>query len=179
MRASELRGLRWSDIDFDRKILHVRQRADYWGDMGPPKWHAGQCTVPLSPMVVTALKEWRLACPKADGDLVFPNEQGRVETHSNIASRGFYVLQRKAGLVDEDGRHKYGLHALRHFCASWLIDQGFAPKRIQDWLGHSSITITFDRYGHLFPNFEDDHAKLAAGEMKLIGGGKQPAFRAS
>ncbi len=66
-------------------------------------------------------------------------------------------------------RPKYGLHALRHFCASWLIEQGFPPKRLQAILGHSSILMTFDTYGHLFPNAEDDHAKLAAGEHSLVG----------
>jgi integrase len=172
MRASELRGLRWSDVDFDKKVAHVRQRADYWGDMGSPKSEAGQRQIPLSPMVINALREWKLACPKGEADLVFPNGAGRVELHSNIAHRGFGAIQRRAGMVDEDDRHKYGMHSLRHFCASWLIEQGFAPKRIQEWLGHSSITMTFDRYGHLFPNLEDDHAKLAAGELALVRGGK-------
>jgi integrase len=58
---------------------------------------------------------------------------------------------------------------LRHFFASWAIEQGFSPKRLQAMLGHSSIQMTFDVYGHLFPNLEDDHAKLAAGELALVG----------
>ena len=61
------------------------------------------------------------------------------------------------------------MHSLRHFCASWLIEQGFPPKRLQEILGHSGIQMTFDTYGHLFPNAEDDHAKLAAGELSLVG----------
>jgi len=69
-------------------------------------------------------------------------------------------------------RPKYGIHALRHFCASWLIEQGFSPKRLQALLGHSSIQMTFDRYGHLFPSLEDDHAKFAAGELALVNAGK-------
>ena len=77
------------------------------------------------------------------------------------------------GRKDKDGnpilRPKYGMHALRHFCASWMIDLGFPPKRLQSILGHSSIGMTFDTYGHLFPNAEDDHAKLAAGEIFLVG----------
>jgi len=59
------------------------------------------------------------------------------------------------------------LHALRHFFASWAIEQGFTPKRLQALLGHSSIQMTFDRYGHLFPSLEDDHAKFAAGELQI------------
>jgi integrase len=178
MRASELRGLTWDDVDFSRNQLHVRQRANLWGEIGAPKSAAGDREIPMSPMVVNALREWRLACPRlkaSEGDgegrlwLVFPNGNGRVENHANIANRGFYALQIAAGMVDGEDRPKYGLHALRHFCASWLIEQGFSPKRLQALLGHSSIQMTFDRYGHLFPSLEDDHAKFAAGELALVG----------
>ena len=63
LRASELRGLRWDDVDLKRGELHVRQRADRYGKIGRPKSEAGERTVPLPPMVVTALREHRLACP--------------------------------------------------------------------------------------------------------------------
>jgi integrase len=67
--------------------------------------------------VVNALREWRLACPKGELDLVFPNGRGKVESHANIANRGFYALQIKAAIVDADSKPKYGMHALRHFYA--------------------------------------------------------------
>jgi integrase len=189
MRSSELRGLTWEDVDFDRKVIHVRQRADHWGEIGAPKSEAGDREIPMSPMVLNALKEWRFACPRqkssnGEGEgklwLVFPNGAGKVENHANIANRGFYALQLAAGIVepdpvgrDKDGnpvmKPKYGVHALRHFFASWAIEQRFTPKRIQTLLGHSSIQMTFDVYGHLFPSLEDDHAKFAAGELALIG----------
>jgi integrase len=178
MRASELRGLTWDDVDFERNVIHVRQRANLWGEIGAPKSAAGDREIPMSPMVVNALKEWRLACPRqkpASGDgegrlwLVFPNGAGKVENHANIANRGFYALQIAAGIVDGDGKAKYGMHALRHFFASWAIERGFSPKRVQSLLGHSSIQMTFDVYGHLFPSLEDDHAKFAAGELAIVG----------
>jgi integrase len=169
MRASELRGLRWSDVDFDERVVHVRQRANLWGDIGEPKSHAGQREIPMSQIVTNALREWRLACPKGELDLVFPNGGGNVEDHANIANRGWYPLQVAAGIVGPDGKPKYGLHALRHFFASWAIERDFSPKRLQALLGHSSITMTFDTYGHLFPSLEDDHAKFAAGEAAVLG----------
>jgi integrase len=188
MRASELRGLPWDHVDFERKVIHVCQRANLWGKIGPPKSEAGDREIPMSPMVVNALREWRLACPRlklADGAeegrlwLVFPNGNGNVESHANIENRGFYALQLAAAITklhpeekNEDGnptmKPKYGLHALRHFFASWAIEQEFSPKRLQALLGHSSIMMTYDRYGHLFPSPEDDHAKFAAGELALI-----------
>ena len=178
MRSSELRGLTWVDVDFEQKVIHVRQRADHWGEIGAPKSAAGDRKIPMSPMVANALKEWRLACPRAmageEGPegrlwLVFPNGNGNVENHANIANRGFYALQIAAGIVDQAGRAKYGMHALPHFFASWAIERGFSPKRVQTLLGHSSIQMTFDVYGHLFPSLEDDHAKFAAGEHALVG----------
>lgn len=119
----------------------------------------------MAPMVANALKEWRLACPKGPLKLVFPNGNGNVESHANIANRGFYPLQRDLGMVqpdpiekDDNGnpvmKAKYGMHTLRHFFASWVIERGFSPKRVQSLIGHSSIQMTFDVYGHLFPSLE-------------------------
>ncbi|MBV8121689.1 MAG: site-specific integrase, partial [Alphaproteobacteria bacterium] len=169
LRSSELRGLTWDHVDFERKVIEVRQRADHWGAIGAPKSAAGEREIPMSPMVVNALKEWRLACPKGPGRFVFPNGAGNIESHANIANRGFYALQRAAGITKEDGKPKYGLHALRHFFASWAIERGFSAKRVQALLCHSSIQMTFDVYGHLFPSLEDDHAKFAAGELAVVG----------
>jgi integrase len=89
---------------------------------------------------------------------------GKIERHDNIVARGLQALQIKTGIVKENGRGKYGTHALRHFFASWAIDQGFTPKRVQSLLGHSSIRMTLDVYGHLFP-----HSRFAAGELAIVG----------
>jgi integrase len=59
---------------------------------------------------------------------------------------------------------------LRHCFASWAIEQGFSPERVQAMLGHGSIQMTFDRYGQLCPSLEDDYAKFAAGEPAVVGG---------
>src|SRR5262249_36832464 len=123
LRASELRGLRWADVDLKRSEIHIRQRADRFNQIGRPKSEAGERMIPLPPMVVTALREWKLACPKSDLDLVFPTGRGGVESLSNITQRGFIPIQVAAG-VTKAGRAKYtGLHALRHFYASWCINR--------------------------------------------------------
>ena len=89
MRGSELRGLTWKGVDFDRNTIHVRQRANLWGEIGAPKSRAGYREMPMSPLVVNRLKEWKLARPPGSAHLAFPNGNGRVEYHANIANRGF------------------------------------------------------------------------------------------
>jgi integrase len=179
LRASELRGLTWDNVDLDEGVIHVRQRADRYNVMGPPKSKAGRRDIPIGKLVVNTFREWKLAVPKGDLGLVFPNGVGNVESMGNIYNRGFHPIQRACGLLvdkgetDKDGkpilRAKYGFHSLRHFYASWLIDQGFKPKQIQTMLGHSSITLTFDTYGHLLPTDEDEQAKLSAAELTVVG----------
>ncbi len=169
LRASELRGLRWADVDLDGRILHVTQRADRYNVIGRPKSVAGERAVPLSPMVVNTLREWRLACPPGQLDLVFPNGAGHIEALANIHRRGFGQVQIEAGIVDGNGKPRWSMHDLRHFCASFWIDQGFPPKKIQGMMGHASITMTFDLYGHLFPTDQNDFDRIAAGERQLMG----------
>ena len=124
LRASELRGLRWEDVDLKRGELHVRQRADRYNKFGRPKSEAGERTVPLPPMLVTALREHRLASPKNELGLVFPNSKGSVDHRNSIVDQGFHPAQVAAGVVDQHGGAKYkGLHALRHFYASWCINR--------------------------------------------------------
>ena len=179
LRSSELRGLRWQDVDLAEMKIHVRQRADRYHKIGPPKSRTGRRKVPLLPMVANALREWKLVCPKGDLDLVFPNRIGNIESHPNIVARGLCPVQVAAGVVDENGKAKYtGMHALRHFFASWCINpvekggRGLPAKVVQTWLGHKSITMTLDVYGHLFPD-GDDPAELEAAEKNF----KQHAAR--
>jgi integrase len=175
LRSSELRGLRWADVDLKRAELHVRQRADRYGKIGRPKSEAGERTVPLPPLVVNVLREHRLACPRNDLDIVFPNSRGGIEHRNTIAEHGLWPAQIAAGVVAADGAAKYkGLHALRHFYASWCINRRvdggleLPLKVVQARLGHASIQMTADTYGHLFPR-GDDGAEMAAAEKAFLG----------
>src|SRR5262249_55615714 len=173
LRASELRGLRWSDIDLKAGELHVRQRANKYGTIGAPKSASSRRTVPIDPAVLMpALKAWKIACPPS-ADLVFPAPRSdQACTHQTVLNHLAPVMI-AAGLVDSAGRPKYALHAFRHFFASWCInprDRGgreLPPKAAQALLGHSSIVMTLDRYGHLFPR-GDDKAELAKSASALL-----------
>lgn len=194
LRASELRGLRWADVDFDARQISVSQRADASNTIGRLKSKAAYRSIKLSPLALNALREWKLLCPKrATGekdtsgepvkvlDLVFPNGVGRVESYANLIDRGFGPIQIEAGVsvqreaVDEAGEPmlvavaKYGLHALRHACASLWIESGYNPKQIQRLMGHSSIKVTFDVYGHLFADAEADQKAAENVQVRLLG----------
>jgi integrase len=172
LRASELRGLRWVDLDLDRSELHVRQRADRYGTIGALKSASSRRTVPLLPMVVRALRTWQLGCPP--GEFVFPGQNGRPMNLTSIIDWIWCPTQVAAGVVDAAGKAKYtGLHALRHFYASWCINRKadggleLPIKVVQGRLGHASIQMTADRYGHLFPR-GDDAAELQAAEKAFM-----------
>jgi integrase len=79
-----------------------------------------------------------------------------------------------AGVVDQQGNPKYtGMHTLRHFYASWCINQkedggrGLPPKTVQKRMGHQTIVMTLDTYGHMFPEVEDTK-ELAEAEKALL-----------
>jgi len=197
LRASELRGLRWQDIDIEKGRIRVHQRADRFNDIGRPKSETSERTVPAPPMVINALREWKLACPKRDTgkvdehgqkimalELVFPNGQGKVEQLNNILRRGLHPAWIAAGIAIDTGEvdakgnpgltPKYtGMHALRHFYASWCINRkedgglGLPPKIVQERMGHSTIALTMDRYSHLFPS-DGDGDEMASGERAFF-----------
>ena len=174
LRASEVRGLRWQDVDLKGAKLHVRQRVDRFGKIGPVKSEAGERTVPIPPRLVNTLREWKLAAPKSKLDLAFPTLAGTPQALTDIVRRSFQPAQVAAGVVNAKGQAKYkGLHTLRHFYASWCINREkdggleLPLKMVQARLGHASIQMTADRYGHLFPS-TDDGAELAAAEKALM-----------
>jgi integrase len=117
-------------------------------------------------------------------ELCFPNGTGKVEQLKNILRRGLHPAWVNAGVaietdeLDKDGKPvlapKYtGMLAPRHWFASWCINQkedgGLAlpPKLVQERMGHSSIVVTMDVYGHLFPS-SDEADEMAAAERAFF-----------
>lgn len=185
LRSSELRGLRWQDIDLAAGTITVRQRADQWGEIGPPKSEAGKRTIPVPPELVSELKAWKLRSPISRKDLAFPSSTGTPQRHNNMLRRVFFPLQVKAGLgvpkvnakgepvLDEEGQPvltgKYGFHALRHAAASGWIESNIDLKRLQVWIGHENIRLTLDTYGHLLKDADKDAELAMRASRDLFG----------
>lgn len=78
-------------------------------------------------------------------DLVFPSQSGTVMNGENIANRYFHPALEKANL------RRFRLHDLRHTYGSLLIQDGASLAYVRDQMGHYSIQVTVDTYGHLIP----------------------------
>lgn len=185
LRSSEIRGLRWSDIDLQASTITIAQRADQWGEIGPPKSEAGKRTIPIPPELVRELKLWKLRSPPSPIGLAFPSKAGTPHRHNNLLRRMYWPLQVRAGLgvprrdadgaalLDAKGRPlftgRYGFHDLRHAAASGWIANRIDLKRLQVWIGHENIQLTLDTYGHLLADQERD-AELALMASRYLFG---------
>jgi integrase len=179
LRSSEVRALTWDNIDLKINVLKVTQRADKWGRIGTPKSDAGTRDIKFVPAVGQELRRWKLRCPRSALNLVFPSRTGTVQNHANIMNRFFRPMQLEAsvknvgtGIKRRDAVKvvaKYGMHALRHFCASLWIEADYSPKRVQVMMGHASIMLTFDTYGYLFDQRENVDEALKKTQNRVLG----------
>jgi len=151
MRLGELLALQWGDIDFRGGFIEVR-RAFVEGEYTTPKNRKGR-RIDMSRQLAETLKELRTERKRetlANGwkefpELVFVNSAGHILQHPNLRTRVFWPALAKAGL------RRIRLHDLRHTYASMLIQNGESLAYVRDQLGHHSIQITVDTYGHLVP----------------------------
>ena len=161
MREGEIAGLRWEDVDFERRLITVQRSFD-----GPTK--AGDVRyVPILDVLLPIMRSWRLRCP---GAMVFPNRDGGMYGKSGrIFQEVFHRVLDAAGFpkAERNGkiRRYVTFHDLRHtFASSWVANGGDIFK-LQKILGHKSIQMT-QRYAHLAPTaFAGDYGRLGAAQV--------------
>ena len=136
MRAGEILGLQWGDVDWNSRQVHVR-RSWKEGGFHAPKTAASIRRIDIPESIMAELREWKLSCPIGEYELVFPNLVGNPHSHTNLLQRVFYPTLRRAGL------RKIRFHDLRHTFASLLIANGEDVVRVSRLLGHANPTITF------------------------------------
>ncbi len=151
LRAGELKALRWPDVNLAGGVIRVEQSWDREVGGQEPKSRSGRRAIPIVPILRDELLEHRMRQGRNGEGLVF----GRTES-SPFSHR---LLKRAARIWREAGFEYVTLHEARHTFASLMIAAGEDPKRLQTYMGHSSITVTFDRYGHLMPGSERESAE--------------------
>lgn len=170
LRRGELLALKWSDLDLDRGILQVQRTDVYINGQGhvqnEPKTRSGKRSIVLTSFAVQALREHRTQQRRArmqartwqENNLVFCNARGGYLAPALLFRRFKQVLE-KAEL------DPIRFHALRHSCATLLLKMRVPGKVVQEILGHSSISITMDKYGHVLPGMQ---AEAIAGLDRLL-----------
>lgn len=155
VRSSELRGLKWSDIDFENRIIHIRRNVTYDSNntkfiVGELKTDSGQRDIPMTQIVYDLLLTMK--CRQAGrkqrvisfefSDHVFLNCNGKLLPNSNYDN---YLVK----LCDKAGIERISMHTLRHSFATRCIESGMKPKTLQKIFGHANISMTMDLYVHV------------------------------
>lgn len=154
LRQGESFGLRVRDVDFLRRQLHVEQQVKLLGGrvmLTPPKGGKTR-TVPLPDTVATELAEHLRRWPAEGDDLVFTSREGKPINRNHFNPYTWKPALDAAGVPPTRDN---GMHALRLFYASVLIDAGESVRAVADYLGHADPGFTLRVYAHLFPSSEE------------------------
>jgi integrase len=174
MRRGEVLGLRWADVDFIARHLHVRQTilsVNYELTYGRPKTLRGERKIALDTETIRALRAHRVAQQREmdvlgagyrDQDLVFARENGDA-VHPDYFSQTFDRTVKRLGLP------KIRLHDLRHTHATLGLKAGVPIKVMSDRLGHATTAFTMDIYTHAIPAIEHEAAEQIADLVFGIG----------
>jgi integrase len=153
LRRGELRALRWQDVDFDAGLIRVERSWDDKVGVIEPKSRAGRRRVPLAKPLRALLAAHRLRRGSDDGELAFGKGRDSAVNTASLTLRARRAWQ-------AEGLDSIGLHECRHTYAAFMIAAGVNAKALSSYMGHSSITVTLDRYGHLMPGNEGEAATM-------------------
>jgi integrase len=163
LRRGEILALRWSDIDWQRRLISVRQAIVQTKDglkFKEPKTRTSKRTVSIGQTLIEVLKKhrtqqgrnrWKFKDDYAPFDLVVAEDDGNPIIPQRLSDR-FRSLVIAAGVT------KVRLHDLRHSHASHALRAGIHPKVVSERLGHGGSAITLDLYSHVLEGMQEDAA---------------------
>ena len=179
MRAGELQGLTWDDIDFDKReirvnktLVYIRDRASgkYYFKFQTPKTKSGTRTIPMQDNVYNALKRQKVQIKEMQmlasnwnqvsgfENLVFLNVNGRprqgIDFRNDLLRIENSINKERKKFPEQKGTSYEPIahiypHCLRHTFATRCFEGGIDAKTVQNYLGHSSFAITMDLYTHV------------------------------
>jgi integrase len=162
LRAGELAGLRWPDVDLQRRTMHVRRSYD-----GKTKTRSSRRFVPIVDALLPILTAWKERCPRTELDLVFMNRAGRTRNKCDRVFREtlHQVLDSAGFERPTTGRrtHVICFHSLRHsFACNWRLNGGSLEDLVRV-LGHTSQRMT-EHYANIGGYHRPEHFRLFPSE---------------
>ncbi len=167
LRLGELRALRAENIDLARKRIKIAAGWDQYEGEIDPKTEKGKRTTVVIELLEELLVRHLERTGRSGRDLVFgraPNDPfcpGTVHNHAKKAWKEARQHEDDEDVIPVGERiHTIGLHDSRHTAVSHMLDAGITIDKVSKFMGHASITVTIDRYGHLLPGGEAEAAAL-------------------
>lgn len=164
VRISECLGLKWEDfnedfsyVQIERRICAPRNQLEEGDRVGDLKSKNGIRKLPVSADIRDVLRKYRETC---DTDWVFATKSGNPLNYSNVQSKFWLPLCERAQIKG------HGMHMMRHYFASKMIDEK-EYSRLQEFLGHHSVAYTMQQYGHVL---DDAGVRDQVIADKIMGG---------
>jgi len=161
LRVSELCALRWSDVDLERELIHVRRS----------KTPAGVRSVPIGALLLSELRTWSDASRSAGAKkppaaaLVYPTARGSERDRNNIRTRVLAPACRRANeRLAKDGEAPLPAltnHAGRRTAITWWAEAAVSVRRVMAWVGHRDARMTIEVYQQLEQRRPDPRIKAA------------------
>jgi integrase len=158
LRPSELFGLYWTDLDFEKQTMQI-SRSYYMGEFGLPKTNKSRRTLLMPTVLRKALENHRESSKRKTSELVFSTRQGKPIDPSRVLKKGVYPVLEKLKMP------RVGWRAFRHTVATLLQHMGVSVKVAQDQLGHSNPTTTLAIYTHALPEAQKAAVSQLAAQL--------------
>jgi integrase len=167
VRHGELRALRAQDIDLEHRRIDIRRGWDQYEGEIDPKSERGRRSTVVVGLLRDLLADHLELTGRSGEDLVFgrtPTLPFATNTVNARARRAWEAARRRedeeATIPAGERTRPIGLHECRHTAVSQMLDAGVTIDKVSKFMGHASITVTIDRYGHLLPGGEAEAAAL-------------------
>lgn len=161
VRSSELRGLRWEDIDFDNRLIHIRRNViyDYRRNRyvtGELKTNCGKRDIPITNEAFKILLSIK---SRADQKIFSFDFAGHVFLKRGVLTPNSNYNKCLNRICEKIGIEKITMHTLRHTFATRCIEAGMKPKTLQKILGHANLSMTMDLYVHVTDDEKEKEIK--------------------
>ena len=179
LRRSEVLGLKWSSIDFDKNIITIKHKVVQRNSKknrtillkDKTKNKSSYRSLPLLPSIAEVLKDYKDKI-KENKKLCGDSYITKFEDYICVDCTGKlfrpeYITDHFRLLLKNNNLRHIRFHDLRHSCASLLLANGVPMKAIQEWLGHSTYSTTANFYTHLEDNYKTESANVLSNVLKF------------